>query len=675
MGEKYAGGTATLTLEGDLAPYLFHQGTNYHAYEYLGCHMTQDAESGLLTYVFRTWAPRADSVSVFGDFTSWEGGIPMKRITPGGVWEAQHKSERPLDGDRYKYEVTSGTRRVMKADPYAFAGEQLPGTASVIKDISGYTWHDTEWMESRHRKIYGGIRARHYYPSPMNIYEMHLGSWHTRDDEPTEDGAHYLNYRDIADRLAPYLTEMGYTHVELMPVMEHPYDASWGYQICGYYAPTSRFGAPKDFKYFVDIMHKNGIGVMLDWVPAHFPKDEHGLYEFDGHPTYEYQGADRMENKGWGTRCFDVGREEVQSFLISNALFWFREYHIDGLRADAVASMLYLDYDRRDGEWIPNKYGENHNLEAEAFFRRLNTAVFAEFDDVLMIAEESTACEGVTHPVSHGGLGFSFKWNMGFSNDMFEYVRTDPIWRQYMHDKLTFPIMYAYRENFILPVSHDEVVHGKKSLVNKMYGEYNEKFAGMRAFLTFMMTMPGKKLLFMGTEFAQFREWDYAASLEWFMLSYPRHTEMQRYVKVLNHLYLNSPALWEADDSWDGFVWLEVSRREDNVVAYTRKSNHRGQLHVIVNFSPVLRENYPVRMKSAGFYKTVLDSDEHRFGGTNKAVGITYKTIAEKWNGSGKSDSAAVIRLTLPPYGALILKRVRSAGGGVNADAAEGDKY
>ena len=644
--------------------YLFHQGTNFHAYELLGCH-ERSARRGRYEYVFRVWAPNADSAALVGDFCSWDKGIPMVRISQG-IWECVFVSKSRLRGSFYKFRIERGGISHLKSDPYAFASQTLENTASIISSPLSLGHTDSEWMEHRRELFSDG---EHYYPSPMNIYELHLGSWRTRDGASTSGGGHYLGYREIADMLAPYLRDMGYTHAELMPIAEHPFDGSWGYQICSYYAPTSRFGTPEDFAYFVDRLHEYGIGVILDWVPAHFPKDEHGLYEFDGGPLYEYQGEDRREHKGWGTRCFDVGRCEVQSFLISNALFWLREYHVDGLRIDAVASMLYLDYDRKPGEWIPNIYGGNENLEAIAFFRKLNSAVFA---DVLMIAEESTAFPGVTKPVSEGGLGFNFKWNMGFANDMFEYISMDPIYRQYHHSKLTFPMMYAYSENFILPVSHDEVVHGKRSLIGKMYGEYDEKFAMMRAFMTFLMTMPGKKLTFMGTEFAQFREWDYENELEWFMLSYPRHAEMQRYLRRLNHLYLNSPELWRIDDGWDGFSWLEADRARDNVVAYRRLDGRGGELIVVINFSPVDRPDYPIMPPRHGKYRILLDSDRYEFGGGEKINSDLIKTenapsssdigragaTDTRSVGEARNEKApALLRLMLPAYSAQILKK------------------
>lgn len=630
---------------GELAPYFFCQGTNFRSYEWLGCHFEKTDDG--FEYTFRVWAPKAEKVFVAGDFNSWDESLPMERDAESGVWTATLISAKALEGNRYKYKVVSKTRTAMKADPYATYSETLAKTASIIHTVKA-KWSDSKWLSARGKAFEG----KHFYSAPMNIYEMHLGSWKTRDGKSNVDGEHYLNYREIADELVPYALDMGYTHIELMPITEHPFDGSWGYQVGGYYAPTSRFGTPEDFIYFVNKLHKAGIGVILDWVPAHFPKDEHGLFEFDGYPLYEYQGKDRMEHKSWGTRCFDVGRPEVQSFLISNALFWMRNYHIDGLRIDAVASMLYLDYDRAPGEWIPNVDGGNHNYEAMAFFKKLNTAVFAEFPYALMIAEESTAWPMVTKPVSDGGLGFNFKWNMGWANDMFEYVGTDPFFRKYVHNKLTFPLMYAFSENYILPVSHDEVVHGKKSLLDKMFGGYDDKFACMRAFLMYMMTLPGKKLMFMGCEYAPFREWDYENQLEWFMLDYPRHSQMKDYVRSLNHFYLEHSPLWEIDDGWDGFEWIDPDRCEDNTLSYIRKSADGEELIILLNFAPCRREGYKLRVKSKGSYVTLVNSDEAKYGGGGSKLG-TMKSKAHREGGKWVHE----ISVDLPSYGALIIKK------------------
>ncbi len=645
-------------INNEIPLYLFHQGTNFTAYDLLGCHFFHDVSSGVYEYVFRVWAPNADSVSIIGDLTDWGSGFAMKKIS-SGVWEGVVTSDKNYENTYYKYAVTRAGTTVFKSDPYAFGSQTLQKTASIIKDLSKLEFSDCDWLRTRRDRYIGSTdkQKEHFYPSPMNIYEIHLGSWKTRDGESTKDGAHYLNYREIADLLAPYLVEMGYTHAELLPIMEHPFDGSWGYQVTGYYAPTSRFGTAEDFAYFVNKLHNSGIGVILDWVPAHFPKDEHGLYEFDGSPLYEYQGKDRMEHKGWGTRCFDVGREEVQCFLISNALFWMRKYHIDGLRIDAVASMLYLDYDREPGEWIPNEDGSNRNNEAIAFFKKLNSAVFAEFPYALMIAEESTSWPMITRPVSEGGLGFNFKWNMGFANDMFDYVSMDPIYRQYNHTKLTFPMMYAFSENYVLPVSHDEVVHGKRSLVNKMYGDYDEKFSCMRAYLTFMMTMPGKKLLFMGTEYAQVREWDFENQLEWFMLKYPRHTEMQRFVKELNHVYLSLPELWEIDDSWAGFGWIEAERANDNVVIYNRYDTNGRAVTVIINFSPVDRKDYTFPLDAPGKFRVILNSDLYKFGGKNYFSDDVLVGETEIYKTPSGVIEQNFLKFDFPAYSAIIIRK------------------
>lgn len=625
------------------AAYLFHQGNNSYAYDYLGVHAEQ-TDVGW-RYTFRTWAYRAEQVEVAGDFNEW-GALPMTRITEGGIWEVEYDSPESLVGCAYKFRVISGAGTYLKADPYAREDEWGLQTASIIPDDTPFAWGDKTWLKRRGIPL---ASPDSFYPAPMNVYEMHLGSWMTRGGETTRDnGDAYLNYREIADELVPYLRQMGYTHVELMPITEHPFDGSWGYQVSGYFAPTSRYGKPADLRYLIDQLHQNNIGIILDWVPAHFPKDRHGLYCFDGYPMYEYQGQDRMRNDGWGTHYFDVARPEVQSFLISCALYWFREFHIDGLRTDAVASMLYLDYDRRPGEWVPNIHGGNQNLEAIAFFQKLNTTIFAEFPDVLMIAEESTAFAKVTRPVSEGGLGFNFKWNMGWANDMFDYVQTDPFFRRYKHEKLTFSMMYAFSENYILPVSHDEVVHGKKSLLDKMYGSYEEKFAAMRTFLAFQMTHPGKKMLFMGQEYGQFREWDYENQLEWFMTDYAPHKKLQIYVAALNRFYLDTPALWEIDDSWAGFGWLEPDDRDNNVLAFRRFDRRGGELVVVLNFGPIGRMQYPLTIPAGKpYYATVFSSDEIRYGGGANRLAPPIPTE--------RDGDGVILTLDLPPYSATFL--------------------
>jgi len=584
-------------IDNDLPVYLFHQGTNYRAYEYLGCHF--DSKTGIA--VFRTWAPKAKTVHVVGDFNSWgETEILMKRVSDGGVWEATVEDVSQFQ--RYKYAITSGLDGgVLKSDPYAFCSETEGKTASIVYDLSGYVWEDQKWQEK--------VKNRNNLDFPMNIYEVHLGSW-MRDSD-----GHAFSYIELANRLIPYVKDMNYTHIELMPVMEHPFGGSWGYQICGYYAPTTRYGTPHDFKRFIDLCHQADIGVILDWVPSHFPKDEHGLIDFDGGPLYECHGADRIENWEWGTRCFDYGRTEVQSFLVSNAMFWLDTYHADGLRVDAVSSMLYLDYGRKDGEWTPNTHGGNENLDAIAFIRKLNTAIFAEIPHAMMIAEESTAWPLVTKPIHDGGLGFNFKWNMGWMNDMLEYVEVDPLYRRGIHNKITFSFFYAFSENFVLPISHDEVVHGKKSLLNKMPGDYEMKFAGLRVFLGYMMMHPGKKLTFMGAEFGQFREWDTDTGLDWLLLDYPMHNNLKKYVKELGAFYLNTPALWEIDYSWDGFKWISDSDRDQNTIAFIRTDKHGENIISLINFSPIYRDEYRIGVPEEGVYTEIFNSDRSEYGG------------------------------------------------------------
>lgn len=628
----------TPSREGELAPYLFHQGTNYHAQRYLGVHRS-DEKDGSFRYTFRVWAPNAYGVSLVGDFVGWDNGCPMTRVTQGGVWEYTLESANKLEGDKYKFKVFSQKGAVYKADPYATYGETLKNTASIVHTESPFRWRDKAWLEKRKAVA----STEHFYPVPMNIYEMHLASWRTRDNRTNKEGDAYLNYREIADLLVPYVKKLGYTHVEILPITEYPFDGSWGYQCCGYFAPTSRFGTPEDFKYFVNKLHTNGIGVIMDWVPAHFPKDAHGLYEFDGSSLYEYSGDDRREHQEWGTMCFDVARNEVQCFLVSSALYWLEEYHVDGLRVDAVASMLYLDYARKPGEWNPNVYGGNESLESIAFFQKLNKTVFGEHFDVLMIAEESTAFGRVTKPVHEGGLGFNFKWNMGWANDMYAYVQCDPFFRHSCHNKLNFSLTYAFTENYILPVSHDEVVHGKKSLLDKMYGSYEQKFAGDRLFMAYQILHPGKKMTFMGCEYGQFREWDYENALEWFMLDYEKHAKLLRYVEKLNHFYLAHSELWEIDDSWDGFEWIYPDRAHDNLLAFVRRNRAGEELVAVLNFSARSYTDYGVDVKGQA-YREVFNTDLESFGGE----GRQNQGILKAENGK--------IQLFLPPLSAVILQ-------------------
>ena len=560
----------------DFGSYLFHQGTNYHSYEFLGCML--EMVDGKYQYIFRTWAPNASSVGLVSDFSGWEEAVLFSRITDNGIWELKYICDHSLELQPYKFRIVGKNGTHDKGDPYARFSRGGADGASLIFTDRDFKWEDKRWLEHRKKTICN--KGGYYMSTPLNIYEMHMGSFMRHEEDNR-----YYSYSELAEILPSYLKQMGYTHVEVLPLQEHPFDGSWGYQVCSFYAPTSRFGTPNEFRHLINSLHKAGIGVIMDWVPAHFPKDEWGLYEFDGAPLYEYQGIDRMESRSWGTRFFDLGREEIQSFLISNAIYFFREFHIDGLRVDAVASMIYLDYDRMPGEWHPNHLGTNENLEATAFLRKLNTAIYGEFPDALMIAEESTSFGGITHPVDEGGLGFNMKWNMGWANDFYKYVQTDPLYRRYHHTALNFPLMYAFKEKYCMPISHDEVVHGKLSFVNKMFGSLEDKFWQARTSLMLMMTYPGKKMLFMGTEYAQFREWDYDNSLEWFMLDYPKHKQFREFVAALNAFYLNNSELWDIDFDEEGFRWLLADEADKNVVAYQRVNKKGKYLTVLLNFS------------------------------------------------------------------------------------------
>lgn len=583
--------------------FLFHQGTNYQAYNLMSPHAVKTM--GVNAWRFRCYAPNAVSVSVVGDFNDWLCGInPMTKVSQG-IWECVVPSLKPYDNYKFALEIGDGTV-LFKADPYALHTETPPGTASKLYDISAFEWTDDKWLERRARM--------NPYSSPMNIYEMHLGSW-----KKHSDGNPYT-YLELADELVPYLKEMSYTHVELMPITEYPFDGSWGYQVSGMFAPTSRFGTPSDFQVFVNRLHENGIGVILDWVAAHFPKDAFGLYRFDGTYLYEYEDDNKREHKEWGTVVYDYNKNEVRSFLISSAMFWLKEYHIDGLRLDAVASMLYLDYARKDGEWSPNSEGGNINLEAVAFLRDLNSAVMTEVPGVITIAEESTSFEGVTRPTYQGGLGFCFKWNMGWMNDTLDYLKNDPLFRQYNHERLTFPFAYAYAENYILPLSHDEVVHGKASLLNKQAGYYVDKFAALKCTIGYMMSFVGKKLIFMGNEFAQVIEWNYERELDWFLLQYPIHDDHLRFVRDLNAYYLNNPALYELDTSIRGFEWLVVDDKQQNIIVYRRIASNGDYIICVMNFSPIERGDYRFGVPNAGSYKLDLCSFDAKYGGQGASV-------------------------------------------------------
>lgn len=618
----------------DFPLYVFHQGKNFKSQDFLGAHKIEGD-----CYVFRVWAPNAVSVFVTGTFNGWsETAAPMKKLNDGGVWEAYVDGVSNFDSYKFLIYAKDG-RRLYKADPYARHAETRPGTASKIFE-SNYKWRDGGWLKKRKESC--------VYKSPVNIYEVHLGSWKRYDDGNT------LSYRDLAKELVTYAKNMGYTHIELLPVAEHPFDGSWGYQVTGYFAVTSRYGTPDDFKYFVDECHKAGVGVIVDWVPAHFPKDEHGLAVFDGTPCYEYPDPRKGEHLQWGTKVFDYGRNEVQSFLISNACFWFDEYHIDGLRVDAVASMLYLDYGREDGQWIPNENGGNENLEAVAFLKQLNETVFKEHGDVMMLAEESTAWPMVSKPVYMGGLGFNFKWNMGWMNDILKYFSMDGIYKKYNHDLITFSFFYAFSENFVLPISHDEVVHGKGSLINKMSGNYNEKFAAVRAFLGYMYAHPGKKLLFMGTEFGQFIEWDFKKGLDWLLLDYEMHLLLQDYTKALNKFYKKTPPLWQIDYSWEGFNWIVSDDNTNSVIAFVRTDEKGENIIAVCNFTPVLRKNYKIGVPKADAYELVFNSDAKKYGGSGERLKKTYKLQKESMHGYEQS-----IELTLPPMTTLYVKEVK----------------
>ncbi len=597
----------------EMDQYLFGQGTHYEIYKKLGAHLTEyEGEKGVY---FAVWAPHAKGVRVVGEFNCWgSDGYRMNRLEPLGIYEVFVPGME--EGCMYKYLIeTEKGDYLYKADPFAFYAEKRPGTASRVADISGFTWHDDRWMTKR-----AGWNAAE---SPMSIYEVHPGSWKRHSHEEDEDG--FYNYRELAAELTEYIKKMGYTHIELMGIAEHPFDGSWGYQVTGYFAPTSRYGTPEDFQYMIDYFHKHNIGVILDWVPAHFPRDAHGLANFDGEALYEHPDSRRGEHPDWGTKIFNYEKSEVRNFLIANALFWLGEYHVDGLRVDAVASMLYLDYGKQDGQWLPNKYGGNENLDAVWFFKHLNSIIHGRGDGSMIIAEESTAWPGVTKDVDDGGLGFTFKWNMGWMNDFLEYMKLDPYFRKDNHNKMTFAMSYAYSENYILVLSHDEVVHLKCSMLNKMPGYLDDKFANLKAGYTFMFGHPGKKLLFMGNEFAQLQEWSEARELDWFLLKEDRHLHMQNYVRALLQLYKKYRCLYELDDSWDGFQWINADDSYRSIFSFVRYSKtKRKNLLFVMNFTPMERPDYRVGVPKKKKYELVLDSDAEEYGGSGRKRAKVY---------------------------------------------------
>ena len=618
--------------------YLFNSGDNFKSYEMLGSHKVKI--DGVDGWRFAVWAPKAVNVRVVGDLNGWNGYDKMlERIETSGVWYGFFTDIE--EGMLYKYAIEAEDGETYyKADPYAVKSELRPGTASVTKDISNnYKWGDKAWISARGKNS--------TLTEPMNIYEIHIGSWKIHDD-----GSFYT-YRELADELVPYVKKMGYTHIELMPITEYPFDGSWGYQVTGFFSATTRYGESEDLKYLIDKCHKNHIGIIMDWVPAHFPRDAHGLRMFDGTPVYEYADPRLGEHKDWGTMVFDYSKSEVVSFLISSAYFWAEQYHIDGIRVDAVSSMLYRDYSRNDGEWVPNEYGGNGNLEAVDFLKKLNKIMGTEFPNFMMVAEESTAWPLVTAPPENDGLGFNYKWNMGWMNDTLRYMGMDPYFRKDNHSLLTFMMMYAYSENYILPLSHDEVVHGKGSMLNKMFGEYDEKFAAYRTLLGYYMTMPGKKMLFMGGEFGQMLEWRYDDQLEWNVLEIDKHKRLHQYVKDLNHFYMGNKALWELDTSWDGFRWVNEADSENSVLSYIRRGRHAADNVVVVaNFTPVERPIYKIGVPLAGEYEVVFHSSAVKYGGNKRITKKVYKTKNMQF-----SDMMYTIEVAIDGNSVMFLKK------------------
>ncbi|HAR63175.1 MAG: 1,4-alpha-glucan branching enzyme [Candidatus Margulisiibacteriota bacterium] len=625
---------------GDMDLHLFGEGNNNKVYEILGAH--PKTINGISGYHFAVWAPNAVRVSVIGDFNYWDGRYHLMNVLGNsGIWELFIPGI--TNNMNYKFEVkTKAGHLLEKVDPYGYFNEVPPKTSSVTYDLSNFDWDDEQWMSARTEDA--------FMKAPISIYEVHLGSWMRIPEEENR----YLTYKELAHKLVDYVLEMGYTHIELLPVAEHPFSGSWGYQITGYYAVTSRFGDPHDFMYFVNHCHKNNIGVLIDWVPGHFPKDGHGLAYFDGTPLYEHEDPRLGEHKDWGTLIFNYGRNEIRNFLIANALFWLDKYHIDGLRVDAVASMLYLDYSRNEGEWIPNYFGGRENLEAVHFIRLFNKLAHHYFPGVLTIAEESTAWGGVSHPTYTGGLGFSLKWNMGWMNDFLEYISKDPIHRKYHHEMLTFALLYAFTENFVLVLSHDEVVHGKRSILDKMPGNLEEKFANARLLHGFMCGHPGKKLIFQGAEIGQWTEWNHNTSIEWHLLQYEPHQKLQKFVKDINNLYKNETALHQVDFQYYGFEWIDFHDWESSIISFIRKGNNPEDILVFVfNFTPVLREHYRIGVPQQAFYKEIINSDSEIYGGGNR--GNNGGVLADNF---GTHNRPFSIDITLPPLGMVIFKPI-----------------
>ena len=625
---------------GEVDLHLFAEGQHWQIYEKFGAHLRTMGDTAGVH--FAVWAPNAQRVSVVGDFNGWDGRVnPMRKLIGSGVWELFLPSVK--EGAHYKFEIrTHSGALLLKSDPLAFYNQHGKSTSSLVYNLERYTWSDHEWMEAR--------RQSDWPKSAISIYEVHLGSWRRRTDE----GNRHLSYLEFTETLLPYVVEMGYTHIELMPIAEHPFEGSWGYQVTNYYAPTSRFGTPDELRHFIDKCHQAGIGVIMDWVPAHFPKDAHALAEFDGTDLYEHMDPRQGEHQDWGTLIFNFGRSEVRNFLIGNALFWLDKYHIDGLRVDAVASMLYLDYSRQPGQWIPNVFGGRENLDAIFFLKRFNEICYERFPGIMTIAEESTAWPGVSRPTYLGGLGFGFKWNMGWMHDFLQYMSLDPIFRRFHHGNITFSLLYAFQEHFILVLSHDEVVHGKRSLLSKMPGDEWQKFANLRMFYAWMYGHPGKKLLFMGGEFGQWHEWNHDQGLDWHLTELPRHDGLRRLVQHLNYIYKREPALWEQDDSHDGFEWIDFHDADNSVVSFIRKSRAGEMIVFIVNATPIVRHDYQLGVPAPGFYREVINTDAETYGGSN--VGNYGGAQSEDRQWMGREHS---IMIHLPPLATVAFKLER----------------